>query len=58
MDDVLTTGGRIAKWLRSPFRGERKPDYIAVLVNRSTLDEIDGIPIISGIKADPVEVQR
>lgn len=52
IDDVLTTGMTIRHALGN--RHLPKPDYIAVLINRSGLDEIEGIPVLSGIKADPV----
>lgn len=64
IDDVLTTGNTITKWITEedskgnrcfPFSGEWNPDYIAVLINRSSITEINGIPIITGIFADPIE---
>lgn len=70
VDDVLTTGRAIRAHLRNmrghvetsrrrdqTFSGEWKPDYIAVLVNRSGMNELDGIPVISGIKADEVSTE-
>lgn len=48
VDDVMTTGHTVSRYLG--------PDVvaIAVLVNRSGLDEINGIPIVTGIFADKV----
>lgn len=72
IDDVLTTGGTIEKFLEYakidvdhcqahknewPYNNspsEWKPDYIAVLINRSDITEIEGIPIISGLIVDKV----
>lgn len=48
VDDVITTGKTIQGYL------SKETVAIAVLVNRSGLDEINGIPIISGIYADRV----
>ncbi len=60
IDDVLTTGGTVSHLLRrfsKEWNGRVYSPFvaIAVLVNRSGLDEIEGIPVISGVKADPVE---
>lgn len=54
IDDVLTTGATVTKYVHGP--GELRPSHIAILVNRSNLTEINGIPIITGIFADPVNV--
>ena len=48
IDDVLTTGGAIAKCLNK----FSNVVAVAVLVNRSGRDEIEGTPIISGLKGD------
>lgn len=52
IDDVLTTGKTVRSVLHAhpTFWVKR----VAVLVNRSGLDEIEGIPVLSGIKADRV----
>jgi len=51
VDGVLTTGTTVRKVLGY----NTMATHIAVLVNRSNLTEIDGIPIVSGIIADKVE---
>lgn len=51
LDDVMTTGGSIRDYLRK----SDSVTSIAILVNRSGLKEIGGIPIISGLVADEVE---
>ena len=51
VDDVLTTGKTIEEYIKYNM----KPMAIAVLVNRSKITQIDGIPIISGFHADIVE---
>ena len=48
IDDVITTGNTIRAYLTSRIKA------IAVLVNRSGLFDINGIPIITGIFADRV----
>lgn len=48
IDDVLTTGSTVRKYV-----GER-PKYIAVLINRSDITEVDGIPVMSGAIIDKV----
>ncbi len=48
VDDVITTGRTIQLYLSEEVVA------IAVLVNRSGLREIDGIPIVTGIYADRV----
>ena len=48
VDDVITTGRTIRGYL------SEETIAIAVLVNRSGLDEINGIPIVTGIFADAV----
>ncbi|GAI53369.1 unnamed protein product [marine sediment metagenome] len=48
VDDVITTGRTIQLYLTGEVVA------IAVLVNRSGLSEINGIPIVSGIYADKV----
>lgn len=48
VDDVMTTGRTVRGYLGSDVVA------IAVLVNRSGLDEINGIPIVTGIFADKV----
>ncbi|MBA7708945.1 hypothetical protein ES703_117850 [subsurface metagenome] len=48
VDDVITTGRTIQLYLTGEVVA------IAVLVNRSGLSEINGIPIVSGIYADRV----
>lgn len=52
VDDVLTTGGTIRHALGSKHLP--KIGHIAVLVNRSGMDELDGIPILSGVSTDKV----
>lgn len=58
VDDVLTTGSTIIELLKMlEYAGKvygtlYKPDYIAVLVNRSNILGIKGIPVISGCFAD------
>ena len=55
IDDVLTTGQTIKNWLRLERPGEkRKVMAVAVLINRSDLTEINGIPLISGVITDKV----
>lgn len=51
IDDVITTGNTIKEVV--PLVS---PTLVAVLVNRSSLTEIDGIPIVSGFFADEVKV--
>lgn len=46
VDDVITTGRTIQGYLG------KETVAIAVLINRSGLDEINGIPIVTGIFAD------
>lgn len=48
IDDVITTGRTVSLYLT------KEVVAIAVLVNRSGLSEINGIPIVSGIYADRV----
>lgn len=48
IDDVITTGETIQGYL------SKEVVAIAVLVNRSGLSEINGIPIVTGIYADRV----
>ena len=50
IDDCMTTGGSVRKYLKN----SDSTIAVAILVNRSGLSEIDGIPIISGIHADEV----
>jgi len=50
IDDVLTTGNTIRNYLKKGH-----VHWIAVLVNRSKLTEINGIPIISGLITDIVQ---
>ena len=52
IDDVMTTGGSIRRYLEE----SNSVIAVAILVNRSGLDEISGIPIITGIHADKVEI--
>jgi len=60
IDDVLTTGDTLARTINAmmDMHGTRglgwRPNYIAVLVNRGGITEIEGIPVISGIMADKV----
>lgn len=49
VDDVMTTGRTVRGYLLGS-----DVVAIAVLVNRSGLDEINGIPIVTGIFADKV----
>lgn len=52
VDDVLTTGTSIRQVMKA---AEYEYSHIAVLVNRSQFkDEVFGVPLISGIFADPV----
>lgn len=51
VDDVMTTGGTVKAAL-SVYRGE--VTHIAVLVNRSGMNELEGVPIISGVSTDQV----
>ena len=57
VDDVLTTGTTLRNWLAQEANKTLGITHIAVLINRSNppITEIDGIPIITGIFADPVE---
>lgn len=60
IDDVLTTGDTIAKTINAmrEMHGNKglgwRPNYIAVLINRSDITEIEEIPVISGIVTDKV----
>lgn len=54
VDDVLTTGRTIELALDGWAKKVARPLGIVILVNRSPLTKIQGIPIISGIYADPV----
>ena len=54
VDDVLTTGTTVRKVL-ADLNIPTLIAAIAVLVNRSGLKEIDGVPIVSGIEADIVK---
>lgn len=59
VDDVLTTGGTVRKILARGFHLEgSEVTHVAILVNRSGESEINGIPIISGIVTDRVEVGK
>jgi len=51
IDDVFTTGGTVKSAI-SQLRN--RPLYIATLINRSGVEELDGIPIISGLEVDLV----
>jgi len=51
VDDVLTTGNTIKTILEEMYT---KPDFIAILINRSTLSHLNGIPIIYGVQTDIV----
>jgi len=55
IDDVLTTGSTVQRVLN---RSRGGVIGIAVLINRSRLGIIDGIPITSGIGTDIVEVGK
>lgn len=55
IDDVLTTGSTIKQTLGNPHLPQ--VTHIAVLVNRSGMAELEGIPIISGISTDEVTKQ-
>jgi len=52
VDDVLTTGETV----REVLERNEKTVAIAVLVNRSSRVNIDGVPILSGIVADRIRL--
>jgi len=49
IDDVLTTGSTVRNWLTGRIVA------VAVLVNRSSLSDISGVPIVSGLVIDEVK---
>ena len=53
VDDVLTTGNTISSYLQS---GLSTVLAVAVLINRSDFSEMNGVPIISGVVTDFVEI--